>query len=470
MTTHRVSSVAVAMLAFGWASGYAQSAGNRSGVTDAGVASSKYVSVDDQLFDVAEPSSSFADGRVGTEGATLDHDSVTWIAKYNGWEAGVIPVDFAADVSQAHRDQFMRVCNAGWGSAAYLSCVLRTSQNGYLHVTEDVAETVNAAPCFSIIGQPRRLVRYEIHLGPTCWADSTVYHEQGHAIGFIHEHQRPDRDSYVTIDLSNVPVDLRGNFTRVTSLVDQLGPYDFLSIMHYRYNSFAADTSRATIVPNPGWGSYATTMGTSSAPTAMDRQAAAGLYINYFRPIPVVTLGPPTTRFDRTDFLDAMERLDAFYYSRLGLNRPAGLSINGRPDFLGIATWIFDIYLGARSRGFSPDISFGILVSDISQSQEWKDKHPGWTSGTRGAFTPVVNFDRNEFLQALQQLDAFYAAPEGLQRPNGLSISGGPDFLGIATWLFDVYLNERLSGSSPNVAWSRVVSAIQNTQEWRGKH
>jgi len=88
----------------------------------------------------------------------------------------------------------------------------------------------------------------------------------------------------------------------------------------------------------------------------------------------------------------------------------------------------------------------------------------------RKSGAPVIAFDRNEFLTALQQLDAFYAAPEGLRRPDGLSISGGPDFLGIAAWIFDVYLNERLSGGSTTVAWQRVVNAIQGTQEWKSKH
>jgi hypothetical protein len=89
---------------------------------------------------------------------------------------------------------------------------------------------------------------------------------------------------------------------------------------------------------------------------------------------------------------------------------------------------------------------------------------------TRPSFKPLINFDRGEFLDVLQRLDGFYRAPEGLQRPNGLSISGGPDFLGIATWVFDVYLNERLSGGSPTVAWTRVVNAIQTTDEWKRKH
>jgi hypothetical protein len=46
----------------------------------------------------------------------------------------------------------------------------------------------------------------------------------------------------------------------------------------------------------------------------------------------------------------------------------------------------------------------------------------------------------------------------------------GPDFLGIAAWVFDVHLNERLSGGSPTVAWTRVVNAIQSTPEWQSKH
>jgi hypothetical protein len=50
----------------------------------------------------------------------------------------------------------------------------------------------------------------------------------------------------------------------------------------------------------------------------------------------------------------------------------------------------------------------------------------GGSSGSR------VRFDGGEFHQAMLKLHAYYAAPEGLQRPNGLSIDGAPDFPGIA--------------------------------------
>jgi hypothetical protein len=59
-----------------------------------------------------------------------------------------------------------------------------------------------------------------------------------------------------------------------------------------------------------------------------------------------------------------------------------------------------------------------------------------------------VAFDRNDFLAAMNRLHEHYKTPEGLQRPNGLSIDGNPDFVGIAAWIFDVYLSCRASGPS----------------------
>lgn len=426
-----------------------------------------YVMVDDMLFDVTDRAPSLA-GHIVPFGATVDSNDVTWNQKYNGWEAGVMPVEFDGSISQARRDQFMNICNTVWANGTNISCVERTSQSGYLYV-DDTEDDSRATNCFSVIGQARRLTRYNLNLGANgCWSNHTVAHEMGHAFGFIHEHQRPDRDTFVTIDFSNVRSNAVGNFNRITSLQDRQTAYDFSSVMHYAANAFAVDAGRPTIIPKAGYTAPAN-MGSTYPPTLADRTALFNLTSNYYRPLPVVFVSP-TNRFDRTDFLDAMERLDAYYRSPLGLMRPNGLSIDGRPDFLGIATWIFDIYLAGRSSGMSADMSFGCVVADISQSAEWRGKHPTWTPGTRGRINASVSFDRNEFLNVLNQLDTFYSAREGLQRANGLSISGGPDFLGIATWVFDVYLNARLSGVSAAASWSRVQDAIRATDEWRSKH
>jgi hypothetical protein len=212
-------------------------------------------------------------------------------------------------------------------------------------------------------------------------------------------------------------------------------------------------------------------MGTLPDPTDLDHAAVAFLYNAQLRQSNLTAPTEPTRmQFDRADLLLAMERLHAFYMSRYGLQRPQGLSLGGRPDFVGIAQWIFDIYLAARSGGFSAEGAFDIVIAAITQSQEWRQKNPTRTPLTTASFRAVISFNRDEFLDVLNRLDTFYRAPEGLQRPDGLSIGGGPDFLGIAAWVFDVYLNERLRGTSPTAAWLVLENSIRATDEWRRKH
>ena len=150
--------------------------------------------------------------------------------------------------------------------------------------------------------------------------------------------------------------------------------------------------------------------------------------------------------------------------------RPNGLSINGAPDFLGIAAWIFDIYLTCRAAGRSPDAAWGDVEAWITQSAEWKARHPGEPSKQPQGCTSSLQLDRSEFLTVQERLDAYYRDFDGLQRPGGLSIGGAPDFAGIAAWVFDVYLNARLAGRPADGAWSEVVRNIQNSDEWKSKH
>ena len=70
--------------------------------------------------------------------------------------------------------------------------------------------------------------------GSASCAMATIVHEMGHTIGLLHEHQRPDRNTYVTFNYANVDEPLvAGNFDFFSDNYQTIGLYDLASVMHY---------------------------------------------------------------------------------------------------------------------------------------------------------------------------------------------------------------------------------------------
>ncbi len=80
-----------------------------------------------------------------------------------------------------------------------------------------------------------------------------VTHELGHCLGLVHEHQRPDRDLYISIAWDKVIHGKEFNFEIMDNplIVEQEFEYDYNSIMHYPPVSFSMDGSE-TIITNDG--------------------------------------------------------------------------------------------------------------------------------------------------------------------------------------------------------------------------
>lgn len=67
-------------------------------------------------------------------------------------------------------------------------------------------------------------------------------HEILHAIGFWHEQSRYDRDTYVTVDTTKVRDGYAHNYyARSPQDIENVGTYDYASVMHYGTCSFATD-------------------------------------------------------------------------------------------------------------------------------------------------------------------------------------------------------------------------------------
>jgi hypothetical protein len=78
-----------------------------------------------------------------------------------------------------------------------------------------------------------------------------VLHECGHAVGLAHEHNRPDRDKFLTVVWENIYVEGLSNFQIRPPSKPEDGNYDFGSIMHYSQMAYSRNRA-PTLVPHPG--------------------------------------------------------------------------------------------------------------------------------------------------------------------------------------------------------------------------
>ena len=112
-------------------------------------------------------------------------------------------------------------------------------------------EIKNGVGCNSRIGKLKDEKPQIVNLDSRiCINQATIAHELVHALGFDHEHNRPDRDDWVKIDFNNI---IDGEFNNDFRVLNQTQfhnlstPYDYKSIMHYHSFAHAKNKSLETI-------------------------------------------------------------------------------------------------------------------------------------------------------------------------------------------------------------------------------
>src|SRR5882762_3613049 len=148
------------------------------------------------------------------------------------WPDGVIPYDISK-LTEAQQALVKRAMQRWVDTGARITFVPRTNQIEYVHFTGKT----NAGNNTTHDGF-RSGARVDVNITAFWWrqAEWMPAHELGHVLGFHHEHQRWDRDQFVTIHYEHIKPGREHDYDWIpaTNWIVSSTVYDYRSIMHYR--------------------------------------------------------------------------------------------------------------------------------------------------------------------------------------------------------------------------------------------
>ena len=187
------------------------------------------------------------------------------------WPGGTVPYRFATNYSVTIAESNAIIAGLReWELMANVKFVRYTNQPSYvlLQYTNDGSGTgyyLSGSASTNAIMMLHGLAR-----GLMC-------HEGGHLFGLQHEHQRHDRDSYITVNYANV---LGGTNGEGAFIIDSnsvsSGAYDLVSVMHYGPGTFTNGFGHS-LDPLPAYAKFYYKIG-NLALSLGDRAAVSNLY------------------------------------------------------------------------------------------------------------------------------------------------------------------------------------------------
>lgn len=159
------------------------------------------------------------------------------------WESPVIPYVISSDLPDPARVQ---------RAIAYFNQHTVVRFVPYEGQSDAIVFEPGDEHCYSGLGKTGGL--QPIRLASACGAPE-ILHEILHALGFLHEHSRPDRDQFVQVHWERIDPKYHSQFALAPeSLAEPMRdtPFDYRSILLYRPDTFALHPGGPTLTPVAG--------------------------------------------------------------------------------------------------------------------------------------------------------------------------------------------------------------------------
>ncbi|XP_055905855.1 hatching enzyme 1.2 [Eupeodes corollae] len=163
------------------------------------------------------------------------------------WPKGIVPFEIRGNFNAQQMALIERAITE-FHSKTCIKFVPRMNEPDYISIVS------GNSGCWSSVGRVGG--KQEVNLqAPGCLTKpGTAMHELMHAVGFLHEQNRYERDDFVTILFQNIQPSAVSNFDKASAdKTTGFGvPYDYGSVMHYSSNAFSTNRNPTIVAKRQG--------------------------------------------------------------------------------------------------------------------------------------------------------------------------------------------------------------------------